>query len=430
MSNSAIVRAKLRAQLEPAARALMKVWYLKTMAARLEERTPVDLPQYRWYGAAHRVLLIGNGPTHGWGVLTHGYSLTGQLGAELYSASNKPVNVDYVGDEMMNVRTAKDWIADVDIAAYDAIIVLMGWNDAARMTPKAVWAEHIGAFFDEIRARKSKHAGIMAVGIESMSPETGYSGLIAKLGNQHAAKLNQVLKEQMQSEREVFLQLEERVIDSQRRFGAPITYRFWAEQIAQAACPLLPDYEPSEALDRDTQNFSWIGAARALGRDNHGVPTHAFAELEEKARRTFGTKLAQVTVLDSGRQWFPNHLGPAPSSTPRQLTYCHVTAQQEDGMLIVPNANKDERFKGSPYLEQISMPFYAGKALVDREGNVIGSFCVLDVVPRPKWLTVNRRKLEHFAAQAQEELWRIEDQVRAELAKQSNWNPNFIEFSI
>lgn len=430
MSAHAAQRATLRARLEPAARTLMKVWYLKTMAQRLEEHTPVDLPQYRWHGAAHRVLLIGNGPTHGWGVLTHGYSLTGQLGAELYAASNKPVNVDYVGDEMMNVLTVKDWVEDVDLGAYDAIILMLGWNDAARMTPKQVWADHISDLFDDIRARKRADAGIMAVGIEAMSPETGYPGLMGKLGDRHAAKLNAVLQEQMQGEREIFLQLEERVTDYSRRLGSPVTYRFWAEQIARAACPLLPECEPTVALGRDTQDFSWVGAARALGRDNHGVPTKTFAEIEEKARRTFGTKLAQVTILDGGRQWFPNHLGPAPASAPRRLTYCHVAAQQDDKTLIIPNANKDERFKGNPYLEQTSMPFYAGKALVDREGNVIGSFCVLDVVPRPKWLTVNRRKLERFAAEAQQELWRIEDEVRAEMAKSKNWDPDFIDFII
>jgi GAF domain-containing protein len=235
--------------------------------------------------------------------------------------------------------------------------------------------------------------------------------LLGAIGQRHADKLNLALSSEMSGSREVFLPLTPRQVEAQRPMGSSVTYQPWAAAIAQVTAPLLPTTEPVAELSADTQTFKWVGAARALGRDGSNTPAR-IAELEEKARETFGMQVAQVTILDSDRQWFPNYSGPAPSSAPRHLTYCHVASQQTD-LLIVPNANKDERFKDNAYLEQMHMPFYAGKALVDRSGEVIGSFCVLDSVPRPAWWKVNRDKLEQFAQQAQDELWRIEDEALA-----------------
>ena len=56
------------------------------------------------------MLLLGNGPTHGWGVVSHQLALTGHLGRALSAQTGDAWDVDYVGDELMNVATALNWL--------------------------------------------------------------------------------------------------------------------------------------------------------------------------------------------------------------------------------------------------------------------------------------------------------------------------------
>ncbi|MBP6781928.1 MAG: GAF domain-containing protein, partial [Ottowia sp.] len=66
---------------------------------------------------------------------------------------------------------------------------------------------------------------------------------------------------------------------------------------------------------------------------------------------------------------------------PRALSLCgHVVADGEP--LVVPDVARDPRFAANPVLKARGIRFYAGAPLRTREGQVLGTLCLLDTQPR------------------------------------------------
>ncbi|GAB2691628.1 hypothetical protein GCM10027037_13630 [Mucilaginibacter koreensis] len=92
--------------------------------------------------------------------------------------------------------------------------------------------------------------------------------------------------------------------------------------------------------------------------------------------------VALVTIIDDQTQWFTAKYGVDIDSNERELSFCNTTIAQPD-LLIVPDAQQDERFSNLPVVKnQPNIRFYAGSALNTYDGQAIGTVCVLDVKPR------------------------------------------------
>ena len=115
------------------------------------------------------------------------------------------------------------------------------------------------------------------------------------------------------------------------------------------------------------------------------------------------TPIAVVSLVDFGRQWFKSIQGLSVESTPRCLAFCsHVVKRKaRDGVMVVPDATKDDRFKDNPLVTGgPKIRFYAGAALISPEGARLGSFCVIDSKPRPDLTLKQKEMLESFATEA------------------------------
>ena len=90
--------------------------------------------------------------------------------------------------------------------------------------------------------------------------------------------------------------------------------------------------------------------------------------------------MALLSFVDDSRQWIKASYGSDLKQTPREHAFCaHVVA--DEGVLIVEDALKDERFSQNPYV--VGPPyirFYAGVPLATAEG-CVGSLCVLSASP-------------------------------------------------
>ena len=123
-------------------------------------------------------------------------------------------------------------------------------------------------------------------------------------------------------------------------------------------------------------------------------PEPEFEELTREAREAFNVPIAVVSIVDLGRQWFKSIQGLDADQTPRDCAFCaHVVQRRaEDGVLVVPDATKDFRFAENPLV--VGGPkirFYAGAPLRSPEGQILGSFCIIDTKPHPEGLTMSQK---------------------------------------
>lgn len=112
------------------------------------------------------------------------------------------------------------------------------------------------------------------------------------------------------------------------------------------------------------------------------APEDSFDALTRLAAYICQTPIAAISLTDRKRQWYKSKIGFISQEEPRDITFCAYTILQKE-LLVVQDTLTDERFATNPFV--ISEPyirFYAGVPLINLDGLVIGTLCVLDHVPR------------------------------------------------
>ena len=111
------------------------------------------------------------------------------------------------------------------------------------------------------------------------------------------------------------------------------------------------------------------------------LPESVYDDLTALAAHICQTPIALVSLVDRDRQWFKSRLGLDASETPRDISFCgHVVADRET--LIVPDAQRDERFADNPLVTgEPGIRFYAGAPLATPDQHYVGTLCVIDSQP-------------------------------------------------
>jgi len=121
--------------------------------------------------------------------------------------------------------------------------------------------------------------------------------------------------------------------------------------------------------------------------------------------------IAQISLVTSERQWVKASVGNAISEAPISASFC-AHAIKREGLLVVEDAAKDERFMQNPLvLGEPHIRFYAGVPLYAVGSVSIGALCVIDTVPR----TLSPGQVKALTTLAQQVQTRL--QLRAERIK-------------
>jgi len=107
-----------------------------------------------------------------------------------------------------------------------------------------------------------------------------------------------------------------------------------------------------------------------------------FDRLTLLAKQIFKTEIVLISLIDDRRQWFKSNQGLEATQTCRNISFCgHAILSDE--ILHVPDAFQDLRFFDNPLV--VGAPFirfYAGAPLQAKNGQRIGTLCIIDSQPR------------------------------------------------
>lgn len=125
--------------------------------------------------------------------------------------------------------------------------------------------------------------------------------------------------------------------------------------------------------------------------------------------------IALLTFLDEQVNWLKVRSGVAVEVMPRNTSFCQYAVQQ-DQVLIVPDASRDERFDDNPLVHSDpNIRFYAGAPLVLNNGLKLGTLCLFDL--KANAITAVQQKALRTLARQAAALLELE-QSKAELNKQ------------
>lgn len=168
----------------------------------------------------------------------------------------------------------------------------------------------------------------------------------------------------------------------------------------------------------DDQEKKRIEAVRALSILDT-APEERFDRVTRIARRLFDVPHAVISIIDSDRQWFKSASGLELAETPRSVSFC-THAIREKGVMVVPDATKDDRFKDNPFVTgDPGLRFYAGCPLREANGYRVGTLCIFDTQLR-EFTEEDKGLLSDLARMAEQELATMQLATLDDLTELSN----------
>jgi GAF domain-containing protein len=389
-------------------RAALRAWYALRLMELRKHRRPQDSAVTRsGDSGADRVLLLGNGFTAGWGVDSHRDSLTGRLAEAIRDRTGRGCDLDVIGAESMNMRSARAWVGDRDLDAVDAFVVSVGLNDALRHTPLEDWERGLRDLLSAVVARLRPEVPSLVVGIPPVAALPAFDGLASRFAHTHRDRLN-AATERIASEYGVaYLAVPEFATDRRGRLTTPAVYTQLGARIATDLAPRLLTTRP-QAVERAPQAdpiWQWSGTEEVVALAAKGG-SPVLRRLAETAQKVFKVELAVVSLVNGDRLYYGNNTDVMPESVPLDLSFCQYTVA-DGAPVIIPDVSADDRFADNPLTELSYINFYAGYPLHASDGSVIGSFCLQGSRSRPGD-SVSIEALRGMALQAEAELQRYE----------------------
>jgi hypothetical protein len=115
----------------------------------------------------------------------------------------------------------------------------------------------------------------------------------------------------------------------------------------------------------------------------HTPSEQEFDRIAELAAEACEAPIALITFIDRHTQWVKAQVGIGDGNMKREESFCQYILHIEGEIMEVEDARQNRLFKNLPIVKEGPMVrFYAGSPLIDLEGHVLGSICIIDHHPR------------------------------------------------
>jgi hypothetical protein len=370
---------------------------------------PVDVPQQHAAGPdSDRILLCGNGPSIGFGVLTHELALSGCLARAVAARTGRGVDLDVVAKRGITVETATRCLHELRLARYDAVVVTLGATDAFALLPVRRWRIAMKALIQDLRDAAGPTTQLVIVGITPIQRSAFSAGRIGDLVDRHAARLNSATQWLCVNSPNCAYQAPTSAGTAAAESAPAERYAQLGARIATSLAPRLDRMPPRAArrgatptlgeLQQESDRQAALDALGVLGSD----ADERIDRITRSARDAFGTRIAAVALIDRDRQWHKSVVGSDLGELPRAVALGTRTIQH-DRPLVIEDLERDPQVPAA-VLER-GLRFYAGHPLETPEGYRVGALCILDA--RPRHMTATEIEvLRQLALDVQHELCR------------------------
>jgi PAS domain S-box-containing protein len=129
----------------------------------------------------------------------------------------------------------------------------------------------------------------------------------------------------------------------------------------------------------ETSRLASLNSLRVLDT----APEAEFDALARAAAAVCNTPVSLISLVDHDRQWFKANYGLAGTAqTPREIAFCAKTVALGE-LFEVEDAASHPQFALNPLVTgEPNIRFYAGAPVRLRNGDVVGTLCVIDRMPR------------------------------------------------
>jgi sigma-B regulation protein RsbU (phosphoserine phosphatase) len=132
-------------------------------------------------------------------------------------------------------------------------------------------------------------------------------------------------------------------------------------------------------------------------------PEDRFDRITRLAANFFCVPISYVALIDHERQWFKSAHGLCLAETSRSASFCQYTIHRDEP-LVIPDTHLHPLGRNHPLVVgEPFVRFYAGVPLTGPHGQKIGSFCLIDKLPRT-FSEEDVTRLKVFAAIVEREI--------------------------
>ncbi|MDP3208935.1 MAG: hypothetical protein Q8M65_07285, partial [Rhodoglobus sp.] len=270
---------------------------------------------------ADRVLLVGNGISVGYGVLSHDLGLPGMLARRLSVLTGRGAEVHVRSSPNMTTSAAAVHLADADVSKYDAIVLTFGGIESVMLAPKRKWGKGVEATI-ALLLERAPTSSLFFIGAPSPDRVVRMPRLYQALTAAHARDLNEIAREICaRYPNATFVEFNPpstRIVDG-------INSDHYGKWAALIAAPIAAGLD--EHLDPDPTPVDEELRLKTLDAMNLADPD-ADAELDQivaAARDLFGASGAAINVIGGTRQWGLAAIGLPKVGVPREFSVCART---------------------------------------------------------------------------------------------------------